>query len=131
MPPVALELLRLPNLGPKRVRLLCEKLDIHSVEQLHRALLDGRVRALPGFGTGMEKKLLQAIEERPQGPARFKLAAVEGLVGPLLDYLRKAPGVDQVSVAGSYRRCQETVGDIDIVATAGKGPPVDPMVHPL
>ncbi len=124
VPAVALELLRLPNLGPKRVKLLCEKLDIHSVEQLHRALLDGRVRELPGFSTGIEKKLLQALEERPKGPARFKLAAVEGLVVPLLDYLRKGPGVDQVSVAGSYRRCQETVGDIDIVATAGKGPPV-------
>lgn len=124
VPPVALELLRLPNLGPKRVKMLCDKLDIHSVEQLHRALLDSRVRELPGFSTGIEKKLLQAIEERSKGPARFKIAAVEGLVAPLLDHLRKAPGVDKVSVAGSYRRCQETVGDIDIVATAEKGPPV-------
>jgi DNA polymerase (family 10) len=124
VPPVALELLRLPNLGPKRVKLLCEKLDIHNIEQLHRALLDGRVRELPGFSTGMEKKLLQALEERPKGPTRFKLAAVEGLVLPLLDYLRRAPGVDQVIVAGSYRRCQDTVGDIDIVATAEKGPAV-------
>ncbi|MGO8915498.1 MAG: DNA polymerase/3'-5' exonuclease PolX [Stellaceae bacterium] len=124
VPAVALELLRLPNLGPKRVKLLCEKLHIHSVEQLHRALLDGRVRKLSGFGAGMEKKLLQAIEERPHGPSRFKLAAVEGLVAPLIDYLRKAPGVGQVTIAGSYRRCQETVGDIDIVAIATKGPPV-------
>jgi DNA polymerase (family X) len=124
VPAVALELLRLPNLGPKRVKLLCEKLHIHSVEQLHRALLDGRVRALPGFGAGMEKKLLAAIEERSHVPSRFKLAAVEGLAAPLIDYLRKAPGVGQVTVAGSYRRCQETVGDIDIVATAAKGPPV-------
>lgn len=124
LPAIALELLRLPGLGPKRVKTLCEKLDIHSLEQLHRALLDGRVRDLAGFGAAIEKKLLQAIEDRPQRPARFKLAAVEGFVVPLLEYLRQAPGVDQVAVAGSYRRCQETVGDIDIVATAAKGPPV-------
>lgn len=124
VPAVALELLRLPNLGPKRVKLLVDKLDIHSLEQLHRALLDGRVRDLPGFGAGIEKKLLQAIEERSHAPARFKLAAVEGFVAPLLDYLARGPGVGQVTVAGSYRRCQETVGDIDIVATAAKGPPV-------
>ena len=67
VPAIALELLRLPNLGPKRVNLLCEKLHIQSLEQLHRALLDGRVRTLPGFGEGMEKKLLRAIEEKPRG----------------------------------------------------------------
>jgi DNA polymerase (family 10) len=70
VPAVALELLRLPNLGPKRVKLLCKTLHIHSLEQLHRALLDGRVRALPGFGARMEKKLIQAIAERPHGPSR-------------------------------------------------------------
>ncbi|HUJ99605.1 MAG TPA: DNA polymerase/3'-5' exonuclease PolX [Stellaceae bacterium] len=123
-PPIALELLHLPNLGPKRVKLLCDELDIHSMEQLHRALIDGRVRELPGFGAGLEKKLLQAIGERRQQPARFKLAAVEGFVEPLLAYLAKGPGVGRVTVAGSYRRCQETVGDIDIVATAAKGPPL-------
>jgi DNA polymerase (family 10) len=123
-PPIAIELLHLPNLGPKRVKLLCDELDIHSMEQLQRALLDGRVRELPGFGAGLERKLLQAIGERRQKPTRFKLAAVEGFVEPLLAYLAKGPGVGRVTVAGSYRRCQETVGDIDIVATATKGPPV-------
>ena len=124
LPAIALDLLRLPGLGPRRVKTLCEKLDIPSLEQLHRALLDGRVRDLPGFGAALEKKVLQAIEDQPKGPTRFKLAAVESLVLPLVEYLRKAPGIDQVAVAGSYRRWQETVGDIDIVATATKGPPV-------
>jgi DNA polymerase (family 10) len=124
VPAIALELLRLPNLGPKRVMLLCDKLDIHSIEQLHRALIDGRVRDLPGFGAGIERKLLRAIEDRRHGPTRFKLPAVEGVVDAMLDYLRKGPGVGTVTAAGSYRRRQETVGDIDIVATAVKGPPV-------
>ena len=54
----------------------------------------------------------------------MKLALAESYVEPLLAYLREAPGVDQVVAAGSYRRCQETVGDIDILATAQRGQPV-------
>ena len=123
-PTVALELLRLPGLGPARVKALCDALDIRSIEQLHRALLDGRVADVPGFGANLIKKLLKTIETRPQGPARLKLGAAESFVASLLEYLRRAPGIDKVAVAGSYRRCQETVGDIDLVATAKNSAPV-------
>ncbi len=120
MPP---ELLRLPGLGPKRVKTLCQELDIHNLEQLHRALLDGRVRRLPGFGATSEAKLRKALE-RQAAPARLKLALAESYVEPLIAWLRGAPGVESVTVAGSYRRCQETVGDIDILVKAPRGGPV-------
>jgi len=123
-PAIAVELLKLPGLGPKRVKALCEALNIHFIEQLHRALIDGRVAKVPGFGAGVIKTLLQAIETKPKGPARIKLAAAEGYVTPLIAYLKEAPGVGEVAVAGSFRRCQETVGDIDILATAKKSAPV-------
>ena len=124
-PHVAQELLHLPNLGPKRVRTLCDELGVRTLEQLHRAVLDGRVRELPGFGAGIEKKLREALEAGAKAPpSRLKLALAESYVDPILTYLRGAPGIDQVVVAGSYRRCQETVGDIDIVATAERGQPV-------
>jgi DNA polymerase (family 10) len=124
-PAVAQELLRLPNLGPKRVRTLCDELEVRTLEQLHRAVLDGRVHKLPGFGTVIEKKLCEALEAQAKAPpARLRLALAESYVEPLLAYLRAAPGVAKVVVAGSYRRCQETIGDIDILATAKRGPPV-------
>lgn len=123
-PTVALELLRLPGLGPARVKALCDALDIRSIEQLHRALLDGRVANVPGFGANLIKKVLKAIETRPKGPTRLKLASAEGFVASLLEYLNRAPGIDKVTVAGSYRRCQETVGDIDLIATAKSSAPV-------
>lgn len=123
-PAVATELLKLPGLGPKRAKALYQDLGVHNLEQLHRALLDGRVDKLPGFGKVMEKRLLQALEAKPPGAERMRLAAAETYVVPLLAYLRRAPGIDQVAVAGSYRRCQETIGDIDLVATAAKHKPV-------
>ncbi|MGE5540508.1 MAG: DNA polymerase/3'-5' exonuclease PolX [Gemmatimonas sp.] len=123
-PPIALELLKLPGLGPRRVRTLCDELDIHNIEQLHRAVLDGRVRELEGFGAMTERKLLQALEAQTKAPKRLKISVAESYVEPLLDWLRGAPGVDKVVAAGSYRRCQETVGDIDILVTAARGGPV-------
>lgn len=118
-PHIAQDLLKLPALGPKRVRTLCEELEVRTLEQLHRAVLDGRVRELPGFGAGMEKKLREALEQHAKAPPeRLEIAHAESYVEPLLAYLRGASGLDQVVVAGSYRRCQETVGDIDILATA-------------
>jgi DNA polymerase (family 10) len=101
-PVIAVELLKLPGLGPKRVKSLCHDLDIHNLEQLHRALLDGRVSALPGFGATTEAKLKQAIEARVAAPSRLKLALAESYVEPLLAWLRGAPGVDAVVAAGSY-----------------------------
>jgi len=124
VPAVATELLKLPGLGPKRVKTLYHELDIHNLEQLQRALLDGRVRALPGFGTTTEVKLRQALEARVATPARLKLALAESYVEPLLAWLRAAPDVEAVVAAGSYRRFQETVGDIDILVTAPRGGPV-------
>ena len=115
-PAIATQLLRLPSLGPKRAKLLYEGLGIHTLEQLHRALLDGRVQGLPGFGRKTEELLLQALATPPKGTGRLKLAAAETYVVSLLDYLRRAPHALDVAVAGSYRRCQETIGDIDIVA---------------
>jgi DNA polymerase (family X) len=123
-PPLASELLKLPGLGPKRVKTLCHELDIHTMEQLHRAVLDGRVRELPGFGKTTETKLRQALEAHAAAPSRLKLALAESYVEPLLAWLRGAPEVGAVVAAGSYRRCQETVGDIDLLATAPRGEPV-------
>lgn len=123
-PAVATELLKLPGLGPKRAKALYHDLGIHTLEQLHRALLDGRVQELPGFGASIQKSLLQALATKPTGAGRMKLATAETYVVPLLAYLRRAPGIGKVTIAGSYRRCQETIGDIDIVATAAKHQPI-------
>jgi DNA polymerase (family 10) len=58
VPPALTELLHIPGLGPKRVKALYQELDIHTVEQLHRAARDGRIRTLPGFGQKTEQHIL-------------------------------------------------------------------------
>lgn len=115
------ELLKVPGLGPKRVQALYHDLDIRTLEQLHRAARDGRIRRLPGFSKKTEAHILRAVEALRQRPERFKLASAADYAEPLVAYLRAVKGVKQVVVAGSFRRARETVGDLDILVTATPG----------
>lgn len=118
IPKTVIEILKLPNLGPKRVRILFRELKIKSLPQLAKAARKGRIRALEGFGQKTERAILDAIDTRAQKEKRFKIATVKPTVDSLIEYLKKVPGVNTVAVAGSYRRCRETVGDLDILVTA-------------
>ena len=118
------QILRLPNLGPKRARILYHDLNIRDLEQLKNAAAEGRIQSLPGFGKKTEKQILQAVKARTEEERRYKLDAVRPVVDSLQDYLKSVAGVNQVVVAGSYRRSRETVGDLDILVTAEKNSPV-------
>ena len=72
-------------------------------------LVTGRICALPGFGEKIELNILQAIEAHTSQAGRFKLA-MAAQYAEALGLLAAAPGVKQVTVAGSYRRMRETVG---------------------
>ncbi|MGE5147947.1 MAG: DNA polymerase/3'-5' exonuclease PolX [Candidatus Eiseniibacteriota bacterium] len=115
------ELMKLPGLGPKRVRALNHELDIVNIDQLHRAAKDGRIRTLAGFGAKTEQRILDALAARKPGPERMRLADAAGQAKALVAYLGKTPGAKRVIVAGSYRRAKETVGDLDILVTAKRG----------
>ena len=111
----------LPGLGPKRVHALHEQLGIRTIADLVRAAEAGKVRELPGFTAAGEEKLLEEIRSRGKVEQRFSIATVEEIAESLTAYLRSLPGVDNVIVAGSYRRRKETVGDLDILATCADG----------
>jgi DNA polymerase (family 10) len=118
------ELLKLPGLGPKRVGALYHELDVHTPEQLYRALKDGRVSELHGFGAKTVARLVEALEAHVAQAPRFKLAVAAQYAEPYAEALRATPGVSGVVVAGSYRRCRETVGDLDLLAAATDSAPV-------
>jgi len=124
LPPAITELLKIPGLGPKRVKMLWHDLDVQTVEQLQRAAQDGRIRALHGFGEKTEQNILQAVQAHASQSKRFKLATAAQYAETLRAFLQAVPGVQQVVVAGSFRRMRETVGDLDILVTATPDSPV-------
>jgi len=118
VPPSITELLKIPGLGPKRVRALYDTLKIKSIDLLAKAARAGKIRKLQGFGAKTEQTILAALAAHVTEQKRFKLAIAAQYAEPLKQYLEQVPGVQQVVLAGSYRRFKETVGDIDILVTA-------------
>lgn len=120
-PLVLADLMRIPGLGPKRVKELHEALEVTSADDILRAEREGKLAELPGFGEKLAAKIAGAIEHLAEEQKRFRLADAEKLAAPLLEYLEGLDHVGRVVVAGSYRRRKETVGDIDIVISATDG----------
>jgi DNA polymerase (family X) len=107
------EITALPGLGPKRVKLLHDKLKVSTFNDLRRVVKTGKLHEIRGFGPIIEKKLIAALE-KPTVEKRFKLSVAEAEAEALVAFLR---GSGRVMVAGSYRRRRETVGDLDLVVT--------------
>jgi len=119
--PAALsDLMKIKGLGPKRVRALYNNLNIKTLDDLKRAARNGRIRSLEGFGEKTEQMIRQRVERFTGETARTLLIVAQDIAAPLVAYLKQSTGIKKVTLAGSYRRCKETVGDLDIVATASR-----------
>jgi DNA polymerase (family X) len=116
-----LALLDVPGLGPKRAKLLNERLGVRSLGELVAAAKAGKIRELPGFGEKIEQRILGEAQKRVTTAPRIKRPIAEDIATPLIRYLGEIRGVRHATVAGSYRRCKETVGDLDIIAAAPRG----------
>ncbi len=118
-PPELSRLMKIAGLGPKRVIILHEKLEITGLDELREAALDGKISQLKGFGKKTERQIVEEIG-REKKEKRFKLVVAEEVANAIIKYLRKVKGVKEAIVAGSYRRRKETVADLDILVTCQK-----------
>ena len=120
VPGTLVEIMHIPGLGPKRAKQVWESLDITSIAELEAAATSGELEQISGFGEILQARVLKGIVDLKARAGRFKLSDADIYVKPLIAYLKRSKGVVDLEVAGSYRRRNETVGDIDILATTAR-----------
>jgi DNA polymerase (family 10) len=114
-------ILRLPHLGPKRVRALHQELGVCTLEQLRAAAQAGRVQTVHGFGPRLQQQILEATQASLAHVARVRLNAADEVAASLLACLRGLPGVERAEAAGSLRRRRDSIGDLDLLAQSARG----------
>jgi DNA polymerase (family X) len=114
-------LVTVPGIGPRKARLINERLGVASVEDLGNALAEGRLAGLPGMGERTEANLRRTLERMAAGGKGIPLATALPLAESLRGQLAAAPGVWRVELAGSLRRMKPVVHDMDLLA-AGEDP---------
>ena len=117
-PPGLFELLRLPGMGPKKVKLLYDQLEIDSLAKLKKACETGQVAELKGFGEKTQQKLLEGLEFIDKTGKRFLLSEALELAEELKAMFVNHPAVKRFELCGSLRRRKETVADLDLLTSA-------------
>ncbi|MBI2010891.1 MAG: DNA polymerase/3'-5' exonuclease PolX [Candidatus Colwellbacteria bacterium] len=108
------------GLGPKKIKVLHQKLGITSLEELEQAAKKARIQKLEGFGPKSEENILKGIEFARGHKGRFLLGYAIPLAEKIESRLKALPGVEKAIIAGSYRRFKETVGDLDMLVVSKK-----------
>jgi DNA polymerase (family X) len=114
-PPGLVALLRIPGLGPKKIKSLHETLSIESLADLRKAGESGEIAKLKGFGTKTEAKILEGIAFVEKSGDRILQSQAMRLVAPILEAVRTHPKVIRAEYCGSLRRRAETIGDLDVL----------------
>jgi DNA polymerase (family 10) len=118
IPVTVLEMLRIPGVGPKKVKLFMDRQKIMTIEQLEEAARSGRLRKLPGMGEKTEQEILRGIGHVREYSKRTDLGLAWEIATSIMEQLRASAPVEHMEAAGSLRRMKETIGDIDILVTS-------------
>src|SRR5439155_9105905 len=117
VPPTLVEMLRIPGLGPRTVRLIHEQLGIATVDDLKLAAEAGRLQAVKGLSERAERSILEGIAKvAAEPPRRLLLGQAERIIEQVIAELAGTPGLRSIEPAGSFRRRKETIGDLDLLA---------------
>ncbi|MGE0757350.1 MAG: DNA polymerase/3'-5' exonuclease PolX [Pirellulaceae bacterium] len=118
VPESVLHIMRIPGIGPKKAAALHRELKVQTLEQLRAACEAGAVRVLKGFGAKTEELILKGIHIAATAQLRLYWSDADHVAGALRAYLGKCDAIQQLEVAGSYRRGRETVGDLDLLVVS-------------
>jgi DNA polymerase (family 10) len=118
VPPALIQLTRVPGLGPRTAKDIYDTLGILSLDALEEAARDHRLQKLPGIKARTEENILKGIGMLKRTEGRIYFPEVWMLAESFLTTLRETPGVIRAEVAGSLRRAQETIGDLDLLVAA-------------
>lgn len=119
LPTGLFDILRIPDVGPKTVKLVYEKIGVKTLEEFKKALETGVVAELPGMGEKKVAKILKGMEFVEKAGERLALGQALPVAEHILAALEEVSGVKKIEAAGSLRRWKETVGDIDLVSATG------------
>ncbi|HCE49201.1 MAG TPA: DNA polymerase/3'-5' exonuclease PolX, partial [Candidatus Jacksonbacteria bacterium] len=108
------------GVGPKMILKLYEELKIKTRDQLEKAARAGKLKSIEGFGQKTEENILRSIDFLKKEHGRFILGFVMPEVRAIVEKIKKVDGVEKAEFAGSIRRMQETVGDLDILVISKK-----------
>lgn len=118
IPATLLELLKIPGMGAKKVKIIWEKLNIQTMGELEYACKENRLVDLEGFGAKSQQKIVDGIELLKKYSDRHLLSEVLDVAHEILELMNNFPGIIRAEIAGSLRRRKEIVKDIDFVAAA-------------
>jgi DNA polymerase (family 10) len=117
-PPGLLVMLRLPGIGPKKIKILYDQLGIDDLTKLKDGCDKGTVAKLKGFGAKTQKNILEGLAFLDQMGNRVRLDQAMMIAEAIVTELRKVSGIRRMEVCGSVRRRKETIKDIDILVSA-------------
>ena len=120
------ELISVEGMGPRKAKILYQKLGIKNLKDLEKAARAHKISSLFGFGEKTEKNILEGIKFLKRSKGRFLLGEILPRAKEILEKLRKSKEVEKADFAGSLRRMKETIGDVDFLVIsrpAGRGSP--------
>ena len=118
VPHSLVEMLSVPSLGPKTVKMLFEKLKINNIDELEQLAKKGELKGLPGIQAKTEENILKGIAMVRRRTDRFPIGRVLPIAEDILKKLKDAAPVKEIALAGSLRRWKDTIKDIDMLATS-------------
>jgi DNA polymerase (family 10) len=124
VPPGLLQMLHIPGMGPKKVKVLYDVLAIDDLDKLKAACSSGEVAKLKGFGAKTQQKILEGLDFISQVADRFRIDQALPLALRVMEELHKCRGILRMELCGSLRRRKEIIKDIDILASSDKAGPI-------